>query len=176
MKNNDNSWETLKNSLTKRLREPWQEPAFVFYFFGIICVAGGLGVWLPILIDVSKGSENLPGNLATYFVALLTTGCADILLTTDPNSEFKIKQRAFASLAVFVLILGIITSLCSLLLSKNWWVAFILSGLGSLVSLFIWCIANADNTKLFGDNMTPTTPLGGDTSEPTIGDLTSFTS
>jgi hypothetical protein len=176
MKNNDGLWKMLKSSLIGRFCKPWQEPAFVFYFLGIICIAGGLGFWLPIVIDASKGLENLPSNLATYFVALLTAGCADILLTTDPNSDFKINQRTFASFAVFALVLGIIVSMCSLFLNRNWGFAFFLSSSGTFASWIIWCIANADNTRLVGDNVAPTTPIGGKDINQVGGDIASYKS
>lgn len=168
------TWSGLFKELLKRSYEPLNHPSFVIYFIVSVVIAGGAGVWLElcsyIIADMELKSPSLSAlktALITFFPAVAGSACLQIIWAEDDHRAL----RAFATLVLFVLaILALLTGLISVIPIKC---ALFVGGGASLLSLWIWWIANANQEGL-RDKVPTDAPTGGSVGVPLAGDLTGF--
>src|SRR5689334_11272743 len=82
-------WTRLRQEIARRIREPIGRVVFVVYFFAVVLFLGGMGWVIPLcrfyfLGDSTIVSE-LPSAYATFFLALLASALADIVLGDESS-------------------------------------------------------------------------------------------
>lgn len=154
-----NGFVALRVELARRTKRPSGQ--FVFWvYFAVVVVLGGLGFWLE-LTQRQRDWNNAYTSLVTFFPALIGSSCVQMVFETGNR-----RMQAFAVLSLFFALIagtGLISaerpaSLCV-------WVTAIVM---CVFSLWVWWIANADNTALH-DGPTPDAPVGGDPYGPLAG-------
>jgi uncharacterized membrane protein len=174
-----NHWEEFYAVLKERLNKPSKHPTFIMYFFGIIIVLGGFGIFESIVSSSVQGKfkeEALPMSLIsamyTYFVAIGATAAVDLILSY--------KQRKF--LLMFFLVCSLFVFLCAILavifgiFLKDPNSAFYPALIGYILALFLWWIGNANNSNLLDTPVEPTSPMGADPKSKPTGSLAGFES
>lgn len=166
----EGGWSELRRDVWRRTTRPAAHATFVFFFFGSVVLIGGLGIWVE-LINAAKApspTDFLPVRtaMATFFPALIGSTCFQIVL-----GKYLKALRAVAFVGTTIIAaVGF-----WLVLDRNLSTALSLSigTLASLVSLWFWWIANADNPDFF-DEPLDQAALGGSTDRPLGGDLGGF--
>src|SRR4051812_32233879 len=79
-------WKVFNEILKQRINKPLGHPEFIMYFFLINIVFCGLGVYVSIITDWRDNSQGfdyraLTTNLGTFYIAILATGCFDLILS-----------------------------------------------------------------------------------------------
>src|ERR1051326_3725783 len=147
------NWLDFAADMLERVYEPFGQPAFIFYFLGIIVVVGGLGVTISIYEAVVSGTlratHSVPRSLSTYLLAILATAFVDLTLTVETQSKRSLKM-----FTLFTLVLGTVGGTIALL-TLNVKLAYICALIGTFIALFLWWIANSKNVKLFEPNPPP---------------------
>lgn len=129
-----------------RFCTPWSLSSFRLYFFLVIVLFGGTGIWISIF----QGGSITPvaDNMMTYAITLAVPACISIILGYLPQAEHQV------SLTIWVISLLIIeVVLIGLFLSAHKHIIWrlIIAILGIILSWFFWIIANSDN-KYLDDN------------------------
>lgn len=118
----------------------------ILYFIIAILGIGGMGVWLPYLVDPKTDTKDFCQNGTTYFIAIIVSGCisliakVSLLNTLDPASKiFKILWYLFILLgSIFILVLNEIFMADK---QKEEWAVLITIG-GLLISYILWWAIN----------------------------------
>jgi uncharacterized membrane protein len=156
----ENSLWNLIKVLWRRLTEPIFSIIFWCIFLTVVIIGGGLGFWIPYF-SADRNKEGyallLATSLATYFIAIVATGFADLTLTLfeklfDAKNYSKDNKPSSAEVSlwafVFLLsVIAIILGVVSLVKTDNDTVYYC-SRFGTAIALFIWWIVNSDNKKL----------------------------
>lgn len=158
------SWIYLLKILFKRFIEGFRNIDFVIYFLVVIIVVGGLGVF-PLVYtaytEIQSSDPNyieLSKALSTYFITLIATSAADLILNKHPNQKEARSLRMpalsfliFGGIAIFIVQYNLIPKY-SLTIS-------IWSTIGALI---LWWIANSlDGKYTLDDGQNPANPMGG---------------
>lgn len=137
-------WEKLKEFLDNRITTPLEHPEFIIYFLFVIIGFGGFGLWISLYIEFNTevfNHKNIILSIGSYFVALMATGSIELIFI----KEESIKRILFLSTMFLIALSSIIFLIC--MNSSTGW-GYFLSLLFLVFSLFIWWIANAENTNL----------------------------
>ena len=135
--NKDNN--KIFKELIDRFKSPWNKTSFVLYFVIVIVVLSGLGYLLPIIFHKTNVMQDVTENLMTYSISLLVPAFISVLLKYYPKSKNKV---SLIIITVFLLVVeGFIISY-----SYHGWLFF--SIVSTVIALFFWVVANADNVFL----------------------------
>jgi hypothetical protein len=182
----DLNWRELLLDIWNRSLVPWLRPKFVLYFFFVMVLLGGLGVWVPLLAETplahawAAATCSLPSSectfttlhiqslevlshLAAALLAVVAAAFADAILEPEANGSFRMFAFSIFALTVF---LGVIT-----LFSAPCKQAYFCGITGAALSLFLWWIVNARNRRLLGPQPEADAPTGGPTDAPLAGSL-----
>ncbi|TXC71319.1 hypothetical protein FSB78_10475 [Sphingomonas ginsenosidivorax] len=166
----EGGWGELGHDLWRRTKRPLRHATFVSFFIGSVVGIGGLGIWVE-LINLGRGDSpvdlaSLRTALATFFPALVGSTCFQIILGRYLKALKAVTFPASIALAVvgFWLIFD-----RGLTAHK----AITIAILATIVSLWFWWIANADNPDFFDETL-PLAAVGGDTARPLDGNLDGF--
>lgn len=160
------NWKDLREEIQDRIDKPKRHPTFVMYFIFVLILGGGLGVWLPPLVTALGGQR--PGsdpwlsvavNLATYLIAILSSGLADTLLSEVSRA---VRMVAF-SLSIIGVVLAVLVFFTPYVSS-----AFLLSIPGAMLSLLLWWLANAHDDKLREKEVAVNAPVGNEVTKVTL--------
>jgi hypothetical protein len=178
-----NTWWLLIKTLLDRFLSGFTNSNFFLYFFVVIILVGSLGC-SGLLYEYYYFKPNpnnigefkslclaLAKSLSTYFIALIATSSADLILNRKPNS----KEAAVLRLpALTMLILGGISIfLIQYNLLEDFNRTLKLAFYGTTLSLLFWWIANSIDDKYNPHEEKPASnednynPLGG--SDPNGG-------
>lgn len=165
-------WGILKEIIRIRTTKPAQHPEFWMYFILINLIFCALGVYVSIVTDLLKNDgyfdyRSLSTNLGTFFIAILASGCFDLILSKE-----KIMKTSISMFSIMVLVLGIIALIVSAIVRLRF--ALPISVIFCLISLYIWWIANAENDKLMSDEVSISDLTGGNLSQKILGDLNGY--
>jgi hypothetical protein len=148
---NQNAWLELFLSIWNRVRKAFCTPSFVFVFIVVLIACGGCGIWLPYLIKQTTVFFR-PDAVLTYGLSIIASIIAETILSDERT---KSENMLFFSAAVIATIL----LLSGLFLTESGKIAY-LSIIGGALSLAIWFISNADDTK-YDERQRPDSALGG---------------
>jgi len=167
-------WKALIQETRRRLSEPLAHPTFVLSLIGMTVFIGGLGVWWEVVCRVfgfhrlgsadMTDSWNIVNALATYLITLVAVSLMDLTIRREEEGV-KAFRLVTILLATIAILLGFLA-----LIAKSMCVATICASLGLLAGLFVWWVANADNT-LLRDDPPPTATTGGDPDAAPAGTL-----
>lgn len=136
-------WTGFFQYLKKKIKNGLNNPTLVQYFVGVVFLFGLLGFWITCHDEISNeeiNHRNMSLNLASYFIALIASGAADLILNNEKYVNSSVKMLGILSLSIgFTLLFG---SLVTIPL-----VSYFFSFLGILVAWLIWVVANADTVK-----------------------------
>ncbi|TCD01226.1 hypothetical protein [Pedobacter psychroterrae] len=159
------SWTYLIAALFKRFYEGFRNIDFIIYFLVVILIVGGLGI-SPIAYKIYYKGENNPENilelakaLSTYFITIIATSSADLILNKLPNHK---EARSLRMPALTFLILGGIAIFLvqyDLLPDYSLEIAFY----ATISALFLWWITNSVDKKykLEDKDDDSAAPIGG---------------
>ncbi len=163
----------FSTDLKRRLCQPMKQETFWFYFFGCVVGLGSFGLWEPVLRWWWFGSLPKTELLKTivtasysYFVAVAATALVDIQLKLDLEKPTK----------VVLSICGVIAFGCAVLVAfgpspeRSMYPAIF----GTILSLFLWWIANGENPDLADKPISQEAAMGGNPKEELPGDLSDF--
>lgn len=165
-------WGGLKADLRRRTFEPLRHVSFVCYFLVAVAGVGALGIWVE-LINLCLAKPPLDPSalrtaIATFFPALVGSTCFQVVL----GRYLKALQAAiFLATSILLAIAGWLISAHSL----SFTISLPIAVLASLVSLWLWWIANADNPDL-ADEALVDAPTGGAVGQTLSGNLEGFQS
>ena len=137
-------WLLLLKILLKRFFVGFGRVSFLLYFVVIIVILGGLGVWIEYFSETQNGLNNA---LTTFFMAILATSSADLLLKTKPEDEMGfLKMPALSILIIGGLMAALVfAGYCQEQLAKT----------GTILALMLWWIANSSDDKYLANGENP---------------------
>lgn len=146
-------WIDLVKSVYKRWIDGFKKVDFILYFLFVIIIVGSLGVFPSILKyyealtletpDLNVIENDLAKSLSTYFITIIATSSADLILNKEPNEH---EARILRMPAVTCLIIGAISIF--LIHTEVFGVKTLhFSFLSTAFSLFVWWIANSWDKK-----------------------------
>ena len=164
-------WIALGLELGKRLKEPLQQPPFVFYFL-LALTLGALGVWAALAEGlIAHWEEDTPKlffrALWTFFPAIGSLACIQVIIVEDDQKSLR---ALFSLLLVAFLLLAIISRT---VYPHNATLAFAVTGIGTVLAVLIWWLANGDHDS-FKDTTDPEDPMGGSVEKELAGDTHGF--
>ncbi|MBI3649439.1 MAG: hypothetical protein HY231_00130 [Acidobacteria bacterium] len=160
-------WKDFFSDLSHRVKQPFGQPSFIFYFISIILIVGGLGV----LISLSKFLKepitdddklSIARSLSTYLLPVLATAFVEL------NLRESVK-RSIRMFALFILVIGTVLAVFSLITSLPNWAKYS-SYTGSFLALFLWWVAYSTNELFYEPLPAPGAAIGDNIPEP-VGDL-----
>jgi hypothetical protein len=169
------SWTLLRNELWRRTKGPAAHASFVMYFLIAVFLIGAGGVWLELYSllvlaetanSTSPSVSGLRTAVITFFPALAGSACMQLVWAEGKNKSL----RSFAVVALVVMTIVAIGISPSVISSKT---VFVVGAIASLLALWIWWIANADQPSLLDTNLEA--PLGKDPQSELSGNLDGFT-
>jgi len=134
-----NTWKEFGTELKIKFKKPWKTPSFLGYFLLCVVIGGAAGVYISIYQYASTESYRIAFSLGTYYTAIMATAFADINL----SKKFE-EKSSFFIYSLLICVLGVILLIVTYLLGNNqslW--AFLPSGVGCLLALLMWIIANS---------------------------------
>lgn len=164
-------WRLLVATLKARTLRPLRHPSFVLYFVVAVLLIGASGVWLELhkLVFPGVGSPSFAAMrtaLATFFPALAGSSCMQVILAEDQQKSLR---------AVSILLLTVLSVMAIVIApaSVGDVTALAIATLGSIVALWAWWFANAQQRD-FQDGVDA--PIGkGDPKADLTGTLAGFT-
>lgn len=170
-------WKSLLTTLWRKTREPFANPAFIFYFLVVVLGLGGFGIWYPLITNTYKPDDKVAEALLwrsvitgvyTFYVALVATSIVDSILTREKRYSYQ----------MFVIFCGFLSFAVALVVATKVSAPEFKPGLfelptllvifGFMLSLYLWWIVNADNNNL-RDVPLPNAATGGNTSNDLPG-------
>lgn len=152
-------WGNLLREVWKRCYLPLGHPTFIVYFLIIIVVFGGLGVLIKLyrILSIEPTDQDklaLAQDLSTYLLAVIAASFVDLDFSESSN------LRSLRMLALALLLIG---GMCGVIsqVATTPRIALFSATLGTMLGLFLWWIANYDNTKLIEKDPDPKNPVGG---------------
>lgn len=152
-------WKSLRQEIKKRCYLPLSQPAFILYFFFVIVIVGGLGVFIKLYRVLSmevtpQDTLGLAQDLSTYLLAMIAASFVDLDFSESSNLT-SLRMFGFALLLIGAMF-GIISQI-----TTNSNLALGSACAGTALALFLWWIANYDNSKLMEKTPDPNNPMGG---------------
>jgi len=151
----------LRDAFVDRTVKPFRHPSFVLFFMFAVLGFGALGIWVELYAYfvperggfIAHETDALRTAVLTFFPAVSGTAAMQ-LIWAESSKHFR--SAAFSILGVFLVVALLISptriSNCS---------ALIIGVLASILSLWVWWIANATQTDLL-DTVDPADSVGGD--------------
>lgn len=137
-------WNELSTFFNNRTKSPIDHPEFIFYFIIVIIGFGAIGVWTSWYTESHNSEFNhvsLIGDISSFSLAVLATGSIELMFI----------QNKYINRTLFLISVGII-SIASVLffitMDINSIDAYLIAIPLSILSLYIWWIANAENANL----------------------------
>lgn len=136
-------YRELRDAFVERTVKPFKHPSFVFFFIFAVLGFGALGIWLELYAYVypetgefaSVKTDALRTAILTFFPAVAGTAAMQ-LIWAESSKHFR--SAAFSILGAFLVVALLISpariSNCS---------AIVYGVLASILSLWVWWIANA---------------------------------
>lgn len=156
-------WVALGKDISRRLRSPWANPKFLFYFVANVVGIAGVGLWITFLRYVyeqvpppQSPADAVFEAAATYAIAVSATALADVMLSKDSLGSFVMLSWGWT------ILIGVSVGLAFRMpISLNDVSLWVICFLGVVMSLLQWWMINTDNQALAepGD---PTNATGGD--------------
>lgn len=146
-------WYELLRSIITRFIEGFKYVDFILYFLVVIILVGGLGVFPSayqyfIVPSADKAIHQSEGidfakSLSTYFITIIATSSADLILNKEPDEN---EAHMFRMPAVTCLILGaIFIFLIQINLFKDYTIQ--IGYIATALALFLWWITNSKDKK-----------------------------
>ena len=180
-------WRLLFAEVCRRFFGAWGNPVFFGYFFGIVVLVAGVGIWITWVryllttykdpVAESLAIRGILESAATYAVAISSTALADIMLAIQrPGADSSPVQPIPRSLVMLCFILTVIVICCLVgaFFFPLYNPAMFVAAISMIVGLIQWWIINAENPSLADDD-DPSQLLGDDPLQPLGGNLKGFT-
>ena len=144
MEEQKNLWNETYLFFKDRMSGPFKSPAFVFYFIFVILIIGALGIhcaWMFSEFPKSQ-EEHIISNMNCYFLTLVSTSALGLLLMNHETLAKTIRMLYFGIIVISIIIFVFST------IQKSYLLAII----GTILSLLIWWLANAENKDILDDS------------------------
>lgn len=167
-------YREIADEFKERTTRPAKHPSFVLFFMCAVLGLGALGIWLELFSYIYPESGEYPSRetdalrtaILTFFPAVAGTAAMQ-LMWAESTKHFR--SVAFAILAAF-LVVALLISPARITNAS----ALVAGVTASVVSLWVWWIANAKQADLL-DSINTSAPIGGDNVEVKLaGSLDEF--
>lgn len=155
--NNVDGFKLLNDWLVCTIKKPLKRVTFWAYLVIGVCIFGGSGFILSC-IPLFQGKPNQLISLCSFCTAITGASCLDIIFGKEHHNYIK----SFFILKSFLLLFLIILALYF----EQYWISCI----SIFISLFLWWLVNADNSRLY-DIAIPMSAVGGDTDREVQGTI-----
>ncbi|HEV7270006.1 hypothetical protein [Pseudoxanthomonas sp.] len=156
----------IGEEMVKRTKIPLRHPSFVIFFSLAVVGLGGLGIWLELysaLVPVNH-AEDAKGALEELSTNTLRTAFITFFPAVAGTSAMQLiwaeSSKHFRSVAALLLFCFLVTALLIFPSRVSNTCAISLGVLMSLLSLWVWWIANAKQEDLL-DKIDLDAPVGG---------------
>ena len=174
-------WRVLGDDVWRKCGEACERPAFIIYFSTVIVWLGGIGFWIPVgrfflSPRTAQSASDVAAALATFLLAVTASAMGDIVLAGDEQAEegAPVTRKGFRmltmGLSIFVVPLAFV-ALHNTHPTLGVWCAI----LGTLVSLILWILVNAESHKWREPDAPQESVGGASTDVPLTGNLGSIT-
>ena len=151
----------LWNEICNRTTEPARHPSFVFFFSIAVILFGGLGIWVELFAYCLPDPHPLDPGPSDAIRTAIITFFPVIAGTAAMQMMWAEKAKHFRSAAFFVLAVFLVPALMiSSTRVDNGWAIFF-GVVMSVISLWVWWIANAKQIDLL-DQVNTSAAIGGD--------------
>lgn len=167
-------FKELASEIRDRTKKPAKHPSFIVFFLIAVLGFGALGIWLELYVyvypdpaaTVPLSSDALRTAILTFFPAVAGTAAMQ-LIWAESTKHFR--SAAFLVLALFLVMTLV---LFPARISNG--SALFFGVAASILSLWVWWIANAKQVDLL-DALNPTAAVGGeDAGAPLPGSLSDY--
>lgn len=165
-------WTKLFRIVWRRLIIGFQSPDFIIYFIVVIVIVGGMGFW-PIAYKIFIDGDStitiaeLAKSMSTYFIAIIASSSADLILTNKPD---QVQAKVLRMPAIAMLVIGaILLVLIQIELNND---TMTLAYVGLTLALVFWWIANSIDPIFADDSTPPSSTLGSSPNSGLPGTLT----
>lgn len=137
-------WLELKLFFKNRIITPVYHPEFIIYFILIIIGFGGIGIWFCIYDECSKNvfsHLNVISNILSFSVAIVAAGSIELMFADN-----KILKAPLLLISISIIFLSILFYI--LIINEGSPLYYFFAIPMALFSLFVWWIANAENSNL----------------------------
>lgn len=154
----------LGREALSRSRTPLRHPSFISFFILAVIGFGALGIWievysliLPELIQTPKVPQamdlsSLRAAVLTFFPAVAGTSAMQLIWGEKP--------KHFRSVSVLLLVIPIVVALTTSSSRVPDWLALSAGALMSVLSMWVWWIANGTHPDLLDKQIDPKSTLG----------------
>jgi len=122
---------------------------FYLYFFLVIIILGGAGIWASLIIEVIKGEglhQNIYLSIMTFSLPLMTAFAIDVIkMDVDKQIKTILQIVLFFSVIICAVVFTIFA------FSQNNW-AYLPASLFALLALFFWWMVNCENKNLYDED------------------------
>lgn len=163
-------WLALLRELWKRTMRGWRHPSYVIFFLVSIVGIGAIGFWIEVITWWYSQPHGSTTSIRTAMVAFVPAFMASTSMQLI-WAESQRSLRAFSILMLSLCIVGL--AFCKLLPTSS--VLAIWAGVfSSLIAVWTWWIANANQAE-FLDGWTPDVTKGPlDVNTELAGDASAF--
>lgn len=151
VKKRKNSWQGIWLELSTRVVNAKNSPSFITYLFVGVIAIGGIGVWLPFIVNyfVKNDSKTVffeSQNIFTFAVAILGTLSLEAFITTRKKMNLALLGVILGFIAFLMAILGylLVPEGCSILVNSS-----------AVITLLIFSFAIVNDDKFDGEADTP---------------------
>lgn len=132
-------WSELKEFLIFRTKKPISHPEFIVYFLLVILIIGGLGVWSD-LFRANDLNKSISNNLNAYALTIIAASTIELIFSKETILKNTLTLISVGIIVIYIFLFFI--------LNNNNVPTLIFSVLSTLIALYIWWIANAENSNL----------------------------
>ncbi|GAB3222475.1 hypothetical protein [Spirosoma arcticum] len=142
-------WNDLVETTANRLKKPVSHPEFILYFSVIIVIVGLAGVFTTLEIELRNclvNHGNITLSIATYFIALLASSSADLILSSDDPAKSESQMKILRLVGICSVLLGVGLFWLTNVFKDE--LGYIPAMFGLILALSTWWLANAENPNL----------------------------
>lgn len=159
-KKSKNLYKQLLDEALGRTLKPWRHPSFVFFFAIAVFGFSALGIWIELFNYIYPDRAVWPANrsdplrtaILTFFPAVAGTAAMQLIWAEAPK---HFRSAAFSLLVLFLAVALLISP--SRISNAS---AISYGTLASIISVWVWWIANANQADLL-DTVDPDDSVGG---------------
>lgn len=164
-------WRFLFDEVVRKTRNPIQHPTFVIYFIVAVVGIGAWGLWTEIIANFfpkGRGILGFQDVFITYIPAFVAPTCMQLILAE--------KQKTLRAFSIFLTALCLVSFALCVKISS--WPSMAFGVVSTLGALWLWWIANSDQSDFTDGRVDLDAATGGEVSPdvPLAGSLADFKS
>lgn len=181
--NCNQKWKLLLEFLKERLKDPWYQPSFIFYFVFIVLGIGSFGLFYDIVnLDYGCNLFSDDGKIDTVLMNMTNIGLSltsasviELIFISkskleregdlESNSRFFQIKRDVRFLGISVLVLEFLLWILVNTIFEIFFIRIVLGTVSLILSYIIWWVSNARNKILIKTKNNVKNTMGGSVSD-----------